>query len=288
MSETVSTSQIDASSDGDGSAEPGSRLWLRDVVSHPYFEWSIIVLIVINAIILGLETDAGIEAKYGSLFDHLDRLILSVFVCELLAKFYAFGFRMLKDPWSVFDIFVVGVALVPASGHLSVLRSLRILRILRLISAVPSMKRVVAGLLNAIPGMGSIVALLLLVLYVSSVMATQLFGATFPEQFGTLGATVFTLVQIMTMEGWADLAGPVMEQFTYAWVFFLIYMLVTSFAVLNLFIGIIVDAMQSEALKPMQEHEDAAMDQQTDEILAELRLVKEEIRALRGDASEKG
>lgn len=255
----------------------GENSWLKELLNSTRFEWAIIGLIVVNAIILGLGTDAGLAATYGSLFDVMDRLILSIFICELLARFYVYGFRAFKDPWFIFDFLVVGVALVPATGNLSVLRSLRILRVLRLISAVPSMKRVVSGLLTAIPGMGSIVTLLLLVLYVAAVMATQLFGAAFPEQFGTLGTSIFTLVQIMTMEGWADISGPVMDKFSFAWMFFLIYMLMTSFAVLNLFIGIIVDAMQSEALEPMQAHEDEVIHHSTDEIMAELREIKQEL-----------
>jgi voltage-gated sodium channel len=241
----------------------------------------------VNAIILGLQTDKDIFASYGPLLDTLDRIILAVFVIELLTRFYVFGWRMLKDPWSIFDIFVVGVALVPASGHLAVLRSLRILRALRLISSVPSMRRVVSGLLTAIPGMASIVMLLLLVLYVSAVMATQLFGAAFPESFGTLGSSVFTLIQIMTMEGWADISGPVMERYSYAWVFFLVYMLVTSFAVLNLFIGIIVDAMQSEALEPLQHEEELMIDEHTARILSEIEALRADVQALRDSQNER-
>lgn len=257
------------------------RDWLKALITNPRFEWGIIGLIIINAIILGLETDKEIYAAHGPLLEGLDRVILGVFVVELMVRAYVHGWRMLKDPWSLFDIFVVGVALIPATGNLSVLRSLRILRLLRLISAVPSMRRVVSGLLAAIPGMGSIVALLLLVLYVASVMATQMFGAAFPDQFGTLGASVFTLVQIMTMEGWADISGPVMEKFQYAWLFFLVYMLVTSFAVLNLFIGIIVDAMQSEALEPMEAREELSMDLHTDQILTELQEIRGELSRLK-------
>ncbi len=257
------------------------KAWLGTLVSSPRFEWTIIGLIIINAIILGLETDPDIKATYGEVLGNLDRMILSIFVMELLVRFYVKGWAMFKDPWSVFDLFVVGVALIPTTGHLSVLRSLRVLRILRLISAVPSMRRVVTGLLAAIPGMGSVAALLLLILYVSSVMATQMFGAAFPDQFGTLGASVFTLTQIMTMEGWADISGPVMDKFSYAWLFFLVYMLTTSFAVLNLFIGIIVDAMQSEALKPLQEQEEQAMDAQTNKILAELAIMKKELKSIK-------
>ena len=144
------------------------------------------------------------------------------------------------------------------------------------------MRRVVSGLLTAIPGMASIAVLMLLILYVSSVMATQMFGAAFPDSFGTLVASVFSLVQIMTMEGWADISGPVMAEFSWAWLFFLIYMLVTSFAVLNLFIGIIVDAMQTEALDEMQREEEEAMDDNTDRILAEISALRNEVQALRG------
>lgn len=255
---------------------------LAGVIGTPRFEWAIIGLIIVNAIILGLETDKGIYATYGPVLEVLDRIILAIFVAELAARFFVHGKAMLKDPWSVFDILVVGVALVPATGNLSVLRALRILRVLRLVSAVPSMRRVVSGLLTAIPGMASIAVLMLLILYVSSVMATQMFGAAFPDSFGTLVASIFSLVQIMTMEGWADISGPVMAEFSWAWVFFLIYMLVTSFAVLNLFIGIIVDAMQTEALDEMQREEEEAMDDNTDRILAEISALRSEVQALRG------
>lgn len=281
QSSQISGSDLAQTKHGARDLIDGENSWLKVLLNSARFEWAIIGLIVINAIILGLGTDAGLAGRYGSLFDVLDRLILSIFICELLARFYVYGLRAFKDPWFVFDFLVVGVALVPATGNLSVLRSLRILRVLRLISAVPSMKRVVSGLLTAIPGMGSIVTLLLLVLYVAAVMATQLFGTAFPEQFGTLGASVFTLVQIMTMEGWADISGPVMEKFSFAWIFFLIYMLVTSFAVLNLFIGIIVDAMQSEALEPMQAHEDKIINHSTAEIMAELNEIKKELKSLK-------
>lgn len=261
--------------------QAGFKPWLAKLVTSHRFEVTIIGLIVINAILLGLETDAGLAAQYGDLFQALDRIILSIFVAEIAAKIYVHGWRFWRDPWSIFDFLVVAVALIPLTGHLSVLRSLRVLRVLRLISAVPSMRRVVSGLLHAIPGMGSIVALLLLVLYVACVMATQMYGSAFPELFGTLSRSVFTLVQIMTMEGWADLAGPVMEKFSYAWIFFLIYMLVTSFAVLNLFIGIIVDAMQSEALTPMEEREEQVIDHQTDELISEISKLRGEIRELK-------
>lgn len=268
----------------DQGAMPDVNLHARfsKIISMPQFEWVIVALITLNAVILGLQTDKEIYSNYGPLLEILDALILFIFVIELLSRFYVHGRAMLKDPWSVFDILVVGVALVPATEYLSVLRSLRVLRVLRLISAVPSMRRVVSGLLTAIPAMASIVTLLLLIIYVAAVMATQLFGDAFPNTFGTLLTSVFSLVQIMTLEGWADLAGPVMDKYSMAWLFFLIYMLVTSFAVLNLFIGIIVDAMQTEALEDMQREEEEAIDEQTALILKEISALRQEVSKIRG------
>ena len=155
--------------------------------------------------------------------------------------------RFFRDPWSLFDFIVVAIALIPATGNLSVLRALRILRVLRLITVVPSLRRVVGGLITALPGMGSIVVLLSLLFYVFAVMATKLFGQSFPEWFGTIGASAYSLFQIMTLESWSmGIVRPVMEQYPYAWAFFVPFIIVTTFAVLNLFIGIVVNAMQTE------------------------------------------
>jgi len=207
----------------------------------------IIALIVINAIVLGLETSPSAMAFAGPALLALDTAILAIFVVELLAKLAVQRAGFFRNGWNLFDSMVVSIALVPAGESLSVLRTLRILRVLRLVSSVPSMRRVVAALLRAIPGMGSILSLLALVFYVSSVMATKLFGAGFPEWFSTIGASAYTLFQIMTLESWSmGIVRPVMAAQPYAWAFFVPFILVTSFAVLNLFIGIVVDAMHSE------------------------------------------
>ena len=191
------------------------------------------------------------------------------------------GRRFWRDAWSLFDFFVVAVALLPATGNLSVLRGLRIIRALRLISTVESMRRVVGGLMHAIPGMGSIVALLLLIFYVFSVMATKLFGSDFPQWFGSIGESAYSLFQIMTLESWSmGIVRPVMESHGWAWVFFVPFILVTSFTVLNLFIGIIVDAMQTQhedELKTEQESTHADIEQ----ILREVRLLREEVATLK-------
>jgi len=260
---------------------PGFRAQLGQILSSGRFEKSILLLIFINAVMLGLETDHGIKTALSPYMDQLDKIILTIFVIEILLRVFAFGGQFWRDPWSIFDFAVVGVTLIPATGNLSVLRAFRILRALRIVSGVPSMRRVVGGLLGALPGMGSITMLLLLILYVSAVMATKLFGVTNPEYFGTLGTSAFSLFKVMTLEGWPDIADGVIEKHAWAWSFFVIYILVTAFAVLNLFIGIIVDAMQPQNQSIREEVEDT--ESEVEEVLAELRALRREVRELRGD-----
>jgi voltage-gated sodium channel len=264
---------------------------LRRLLDDPRTEWVIAGLIIINAVILGLETSPAVMAVAGPTLVALDTAILGVFVIEILARISVHRLAFFKDPWSLFDFFVVGLALLPATGNLSVLRALRILRVLRLITVIPSLRRVVGGLVAALPGMGSIVALLALVYYVFSVMATKLFGPAFPEWFGTLGASAYSLFQIMTLESWSmGIVRPVMEKFPYAWAFFVPYIVVTTFSVLNLFIGIIVSAMQGEHDKIVDEERAAVAQGAKDErqvMLQELREVRAEIAELRRTLSER-
>jgi len=264
------------------------RATVKAFITQSWVERAIMILIVINAITLGLETSDTVMATWGPLLRTIDIIILSIFVSEVVARMYAHGAAFWRDPWSIFDFLVVGVALVPATGNLSVLRSLRIIRALRLISAVPSMRRVVSGLLKAIPGMGSVTMLLLLILYVSAVMATSMFGDGFPEYFGTLGASAFSLFQIMTLENWPDIARSVIAKHPSAWIFFVVYILLTSFAVLNLFIGIIVDAMQSE--QPTAEdlaHDVAGQtEDELDAIALQMAGLREDMAEMRSTLSE--
>lgn len=260
------------------------RTRARATVERPGFQKFVIGLIVFNAITLGLETSAWVMEQAGALLHVVDRAVLTIFVLEIGLRLAAYGRQFWRDPWSIFDFVIVAISLVPASGPLSVLRALRVLRVLRLISVVPSMRRVVSGLLAAMPGMASISALLALILYVSGVMATKLFGATAPDEFGDLGTTLFTLFQTMTGEGWPDIAKEVMAEHPYAWIFFVVFILVSSFMVLNLFIAVVVSAMEGEISAEIS----AEMEEQHSEeqvanrqILAELRALRAELAALR-------
>jgi voltage-gated sodium channel len=231
-------------------------------------------VIVINAIIIGMETSPMLMERYGSILGALDQIAIGIFVVEILLKLFVYRLSFFKNGWNIFDFAIVAVALLPTGGSLSVLRALRILRALRLVSAMPKMRKVVQGLFAAIPSMGTVIILLALVFYIAAVMATKLFGSEFPQWFGSIGASLYSLFQIMTLESWSmGIVRPIMEVYPWAWVFFVPFVLVTSFVVLNLFIAIIVNAMHEEA--------DEEQTAQRDEILDEIRAIRREIKALR-------
>ena len=227
----------------------GPRAALAHFVESQFFTIFITTLILINAVTLGLETDKEMVASYGHALYWIDKLILVVFTIELLLKFYAYRLSFFRSGWNLFDLVIVTIAWLPTSGALAVLRALRILRVLRLISVVPQMRRVVAAIGHSIPGMVSVVGVLGLIFYVAAVLATKLFG-THPdpymqEWFGTISASAYTLFQIMTLESWSmGVVRPTMALFPWSWAFFIPFIIITSFAVLNFFIGIIVDSMQ--------------------------------------------
>ena len=252
--------------------------WLRSVVQDRRTERFIMALIVLNAVTLGLETSESVMASYGPLLTTIDRIIIAIFVAEILGRLAVQRWAFFRDGWNIFDVIVVGIALAPATAAFSVLRALRVLRLLRLITAVPALQRVVGGLIGALPGMGSIVLLIGLVFYVSAVMAVNLYGKEFPELFGTLGASLYTLFTIMTLEGWTnDVVNPIMDRYPYAWLFFIPFIVITTFWVLNLFIGIIVNAMQEEHAKAEAE----MVHDETVPILREIKELRAEIAALR-------
>lgn len=254
---------------------------LKRLINSPAFEPTILVLIAINAVTLGLETSDWAVKTLGRPLQIADRLILTVFVIEIVARLAADFRGFWRDPWRIFDFIVVAIALVPATDSFSVLRAFRILRVLRLISTVKAMRRVVSGLLSALPGMGSIVLLLVLIFYVFSVISTKLFGAAFPQWFGSIGDSAYTLFQIMTLESWSmGIVRPVMEQYPYAWALFVPFIIATAFTVLNLFIGVIVDAMQSEHEAEAQADRDAMMSE-TEVVVAEVKALRAEIAELK-------
>lgn len=229
-------------------------------LDHPTVSRFLITVILINAVTLGLETVPAVMERVGPLILAIDRVCLGIFVVELVLRIYALGLRFFRSGWNVFDFVIIGISLLPATGSFSVLRAMRVLRVLRVVSAVPSLRRVVDGLGRALPGMGSVFLLILIIYYIAAVMATKLFGDSFPHWFGSLTATSFTLFQIMTLEGWSgEIVRPVMEVYPYAWAFFVPFILITTFAVLNLIVGLIVSSMQ-EAASEAEEQRDQAFE----------------------------
>lgn len=249
---------------------------LADWLASPVVTNFVIAVILVNAVTLGLETSEPAMAMAGPLILAIDRICLSIFVVEIILKLIAHGRNFFRSAWNIFDFVIIGIALIPASQGMSVLRALRILRVLRVISVAPSLRRVVEGFITALPGMGSVFLLMAIIFYIGSVMATKLFGASFPEWFGTLGGSAYSLFQIMTLESWSmGIVRPVMEIYPYAWAFFVPFILVTTFAVVNLLVGLVVNSMQDAHSEESNEKTDVYRE----EVLTRLKAIEERMNA---------
>ena len=253
-------------------------------IESPWPHNAIVVLIVLNAVLLGMATSKTLMGVAGGWILGIEAVIVGLFALEIAIKLFAWGPRFFRSGWNVFDFVIVGIALVPSAGPFSILRALRILRVLRLLSTVRRLRLLIEALISAIPSIGWIVFLLGLVFYIFGVMGTELFAARFPAWFGTLGRSMFTLFQVMTLESWSmGIARPVMAAYPYAWLYFVAFILVTAFTILNLFIGIIVNTMQSAHWEEEDERRaetEAAAHREREEILTLLRRTDERLTRL--------
>jgi voltage-gated sodium channel len=250
------------------------RSRLADWLASPMVTNGVIAVIIFNAILLGMETSAPIMARFGPLILALDQACLAIFVIEIALKLVAHGGRFFKSGWNLFDFVIVGAALVPGAHSMSVLRALRILRVLRVISVAPRLRRVVEGFVLALPGMGSVFLLMAIIFYIGAVISTKLFAASFPQWFGSLGQSGYTLFQIMTLESWSmGIVRPVMEVYPFAWVFFVPFIMVTTFAVVNLLVGLIVNSMQDAHAQ----EDGVRTDAYRDEVLARLAEIEKRL-----------
>ena len=267
--------------------DQGHRARLREWLEQDWVKNAILGIIIFNAITLGLSTSDRVEASFGSLLYVIDKTVLTIFVIELSLKFYAFGLRFFRNAWNLFDLFVVCVGLLPQTDSLSALRGLRVIRAMRLLSVVPQMRAVVQALLDALPGMGAVIVMLSIVYYVFAVMATIMYGDAFDEWFGTIGRSLYSLFQIMTLESWSmGIVRPVMNEFPMAWSFFVPFIVITAFSVLNLFIGLLVNTMQAAVEQETEEEFERLRDLvklETDQVDAHVQEIQEEIRALRAE-----
>lgn len=260
---------------------------VRNLVEKPAFTNTILGVIIFNAITLGMSTSPTLMAKMGGFLSIVDNMVLGIFVFELALKFFAYRMEFFKNAWNIFDLLVVSIGLLPDRDGLSALRGLRVIRAMRLLSVVPQMRAVVQALLDALPGMGAVIIMLSIVYYVFAVMATLMYGPVFDEWFGTLGRSLYTLFQIMTLESWSmGIVRPVMLEFPRAWVFFVPFIIITAFSVLNLFIGLLVNTMQS-AVEDEAEAEIVKLRDlvktETDIVDNHVLAMHEELKALRAE-----
>lgn len=252
---------------------------LKASLDSPFVKNGIILVILFNAVLLGLETSQTVMGQFGALIKTLDGLCLIIFVIELALKLLAYRSSFFKNGWNLFDFVIVAISLAPNGQSFSVLRALRIFRILRVVSAAPRLRRVVEGFVTALPGMASVFLLMGIIFYIGAVIATKLFGSAFPDWFGSLARSAYSLFQIMTLESWSmGIVRPVMEEFSYAWAFFIPFIMVTTFAVVNLLVGLIVNSMQDAH----QDEENQRTDAYREEVIQRLKVIEEHLEQIQG------
>lgn len=265
-------------------------------IERPIVRDAILVLIVLNAIVLGVLTYSEyLPGWLVGVLNVFDTAVTFIFALELALKLAVYRLRFFKLGWNWFDFIVIGVSLIPGGSAFSVLRALRVLRLLRLLHFIPTMRRITEALLTALPGMGAILMILGLVFYVSIVMATYLFsGSQNTDNFATLTASALTMFEVLTMEGWNGHMRDLLAEYPWAWAFFIPFILFTVWAILNLFTAVIVDSLQDSALETVLEKEqemDAELEAQEArrhnelvEMIGQLRAEVQELKNARKDA----
>lgn len=277
--------------EGEDSMTSSSDPWrqrLSGFVKGDRFRQGVTALILINALVIALQTSASISARYGDLLHSIDQAILGLFVIELALRLFVDRRGCVRSAWFWFDAAIVVLALLPLPGNIAILRTLRALRVVRLLTVSPSSRRVVAGLLKSIPALASVMPVLGVIFFVFAVFATETFGRLGQSEtaplFATLGDSLFTLFQIMTLENWSGVARPLMAEFPFAWAFFVTFVVITAFAALNLVIGIMVDALQDDKdaeMKAARREQDAMSRAQFDQLMAEIKTLRAEVAELR-------
>lgn len=219
----------------------------QSLVEHGAFQAAILALIIMNAVILGAETFGGIVAAAGPALRLADRLILIVFIVEIGLRIFAWRGAYFRLGWNLFDIVIVTISVIAATSGLAALRAFRVLRVLRVITVIPRMRIVVSALLDSLPGIASVGVVLTLIIYVFAVIASNLYGGAHPDLFADVFASMYTLFQVMTLEGWPDIAAQVAETHSRSWVFFLSFVMLATFTMLNLFVAIVVRVVEEDS-----------------------------------------
>jgi voltage-gated sodium channel len=221
----------------------------RRLAAHPRFQHAILAVIVANAVLIGLETSPDLWARYGGLFRVLNAAVQTIFVVEIAVRILAHAprfHRFFRDGWNVFDFTIVALSLLPAAGAFAtVARLARLLRALRLVSALPELRLIVATMLRSIPSLANVVLLLGLILYVYAVLGVHLFAGVDAEHWGSLPRAALTLFEILTLEGWVDLMDASLQATSWAWVYYVSFVVFAVFVVVNLFIAVVINNLEA-------------------------------------------
>ena len=214
------------------------------LVESRWFQFAILAVIFLNAVVLGMQTSPCVDGACNGWLERIDQWCIAVFTVEIVLKLVAYRLRFWCSAWNVFDFAVVAISLVPDMGMFSLVRLFRVLRVFRLVSGMRHMRIILAAILKSLPGVSWAGMLLALVYYVYGIIGTNLFGAAFPDWFGNIGKSAYSLFQVMTLESLSmGIARPVIAQFPYAWVFFVTYILFSSFIVMNIVVGIVLNSI---------------------------------------------
>lgn len=254
------------------------------VVESSLFQRFILLVIGVNALVMGLQTSSWVQARAGCTLKLVDQICLGIFVVELLLKIIAYNRRFLYDRWNIFDFLVVAVCFVPSMGALSTARVFRVLRVFKVVSSVRPLRMIIGALLKSVPGMLWTIFLLGLIYYVYAIIGTTLFGARFIDWFGSLGRSFYSLFQIMTLESWSmGIARPVIAEFPYAWIYFVSFVLISSFIVMNIVVAIVVNSMGDIGKADKAEREVGA----AGDLEAEIRKLEEQLEVVKQIAAKR-
>jgi voltage-gated sodium channel len=273
MNDAVTMRDAAASPDG----QQGNA-FLQRITGSSAFKIFILLCVVANAILLGYDAHHGPNHPHHKIVDQWNHYFLYLFTVELILEFFAAGpRRYFKDGWNCFDFFIVAAGYLAFIPGVTAMRALRALRVFRLISNVPQMRRVVEALAHALPGIGSALLVMSIVFFIGAVMATTLFRSE--DGFHNLGESMISLMQLAFFDNWGDMVRSLNESHPGGWLFLVIFTLISAFAIINLFIGVIVDAVQQMPLSGPKNDDDPAVIQA--QILAEVRALRAEVAALR-------
>lgn len=213
------------------------------VTSSKIFKNTIVLIILINSIVLGLITSEAIYAKFGELLEFILSTCVVIFTVEITLRIIAKGWRFFLNGWNIFDFLLITMALMPETGAAITFRVFRVLRALRMVSSMKKLRHIVSAILVSAPHVFWAAVLEMIIFYIFGIMGQNLFHEAFPQWFGTLGETVYTLFQVTTLESWSmGIARPVMKVYPWAWMYFVPFVMISSYIVLNVVVGVVVNA----------------------------------------------